>query len=327
VTEATSARETREQLNATAPDVLVLDLGLPDGDGLTLCREAKTARPALPVLVLTGREASAAEGAATSAGADAFLHKPFGPLELIDLVEQLAGRDERSARSAAGRPAGGAGQTELIAHDLRTLLEIERGQRLLLQDAYRQTVTALAAALESKDTGTQAHSQRVQRYACVLSAAVDPMLAEDPSVEYGFLLHDIGKIGIPDRILLKAGPLTGSERRLMQTHTVLGEQMLADVELLQGDGLRIVRSHHERWDGGGYPDGLAGRQIPLGARVFAVADTLDAITSERPYRARRTWADAVAEIERSAGTQFDPRVVEAFLQCEQTLRETVSVAL
>jgi ribonuclease P protein subunit RPR2 len=201
------------------------------------------------------------------------------------------------------------------------LLEVERGQRSLLQQAYREAVTALATALESKDTGTQAHSRRVQQYACELARAVDPHLLDDPSLEYGFLLHDVGKIGIPDRILLKPGPLTRPERRLMRTHTVLGEQLLGGVSLLQGEGLRVVRSHHERWDGRGYPDGLAGEEIALGARIFAVADALDAITSDRPYRRAGNWDRAVAELRSGAGGQFDPEVVEAFLGRGETLRE------
>jgi ribonuclease P protein subunit RPR2 len=321
VEEATTARRAREHVANMPPDVVVLDLGLPDEDGLALCTELKAARPALPIVVLTGREAHTAEGASTSAGADAFLRKPFGPLELIDAVEALAGGAPHVQRSARLEPHHGRRQSQLLARDLRSLLEIERGQRLMLQRAYRQTVTALAAALESKDTGTEAHSKRVQRYAVRLAAAVDPLLVDDPSIEYGFLLHDVGKIGIPDRILLKEGALTTSERRLMETHTILGEQLLADVEILQGTGLQIVRSHHERWDGGGYPDGLSARDIPLAARVFAVADTLDAMTSDRPYRETGSWSDAVHEIERNAGTQFDPAVVDAFAGCEPALRE------
>jgi ribonuclease P protein subunit RPR2 len=147
-----------------------------------------------------------------------------------------------------------------------------------------------------------------------------PDLGEEPSAEYGFLLHDVGKIGIPDEVLRKPGPLSEEERRLMQTHTVIGEQMLGGVAFLQGPGLSVVRSHHERWDGGGYPDGLSRDDIPLGARVFAVADTLDAMTSDRVYRPAQPWRDARDEILRQEGRQFDPDVVDAFRARERELR-------
>jgi HD-GYP domain-containing protein (c-di-GMP phosphodiesterase class II) len=211
-------------------------------------------------------------------------------------------------------------QLDLGADDLRRLVEIERGQRLLLQNAYEDTVVALARALESKDSGTGAHSQRVQRYALELAGAVAPELLGDASAEHGFLLHDVGKIGIPDRILRKPGPLDPDERRLMETHTLVGERMLSDVSLLRGEGLKVVRSHHERWDGSGYPDRLAGDEIPIGARVFAVADTLDAFTNDRPYRIAGSWEDASNLIASEAGVQFDPEVVEAFREREQAMR-------
>ena len=177
------------------------------------------------------------------------------------------------------------------------------------------------SALETKDTGTRAHSQRVQRYAVELTRELDTGLAGDPSAEFGFLLHDVGKIGIPDKVLQKPGPLTEVEWSLMRTHTVLGEQMLGGIDFLQGEAVRVVRSHHERWDGGGYPDGLDAADIPLGARVFAVVDALDAITSDRPYRRAAPWQEARAEIAAQAGRQFDPDVADAFRAVEPILHE------
>jgi response regulator RpfG family c-di-GMP phosphodiesterase len=258
VEEAESATSAAAKIAARPPDVIVLDVGLPGKDGLTFCRELKNgaATQAPRIVVLTG-SAAGTESAARAVGADALLAKPFGPLELLTVVERLA---RGIPQGPFREPQAGASDEQLFlyARDLRRLLEIERGQRELLQRAYRQTVTALAGVLESKDTGTKAHSQRVQRYAMELAAVVEPRLLEDRTIEYGFLLHDIGKIGIPDTILAKRGALTPRERGVVETHTVLGEQMLGDVALLQGEGLKVVRSHHERWDGNGYPDRLAG---------------------------------------------------------------------
>jgi ribonuclease P protein subunit RPR2 len=211
-------------------------------------------------------------------------------------------------------------QLLLYAQDFSQLLELERSQRRLLQSAYRETVVALAHALEAKDGGTRAHSDRVRSYAMELAKAVDPELLNEPSLEYGFILHDVGKIGIPEAVLRKTDELTPAEQRLLETHPVLGEQMIGDAALLRGYGTQVVRSHHERWDGRGYPDGLVGEEIPLAARVFSVADTLDAITSDRPYRKARAWPEAVEEVLRQAGGQFDPAVVDAFRDHEAALR-------
>jgi ribonuclease P protein subunit RPR2 len=320
VCEAVDAATAVDAILAAPPDVIVLDVNLPGMDGLSFCRRLKSdpATRGIGVVLLTGSDSSTEE-AGRAVGAEAFLRKPFSPLALVAVVEEVAQGLYEGALHAP--PAiGSDAQVMLYARDLRRLLEVERGQRTLLQKAYRETMTALAAALDSKDVGTGAHSQRVQRYAVELASAVEPRLLDDPSIEYGFLLHDVGKIGIPDRILQKAGPLTASERRLMRTHTILGDQMLGGVALLQGEGLRVVRSHHERWDGRGYPDGLARDRIPLGARVFAVADALDAITSNRPYRPGADWDAAAAEIRRQANRQFDPNVVEAFVKQEPKLR-------
>jgi response regulator RpfG family c-di-GMP phosphodiesterase len=307
-------------LQRRPPDVIVLDVELPGRDGLSLCRQLKS-DPHLreiPVVMLTGSSEIGDE--ARRAGADAFLTKPFSPLRLLAVVERLAGGLYGIPFPQTQADAPEDEQLLLYARDLRYLLEIERGQRALLQEAYRATVSALASALEQKDTGTREHSQRVQRYAIELTWAVEPDLLSDPSAEYGFLLHDVGKIGIPDSVLLKPGPLLANERNLMETHTVLGEQMLAGVSFLAGEGLRVVRSHHERWDGAGYPDRLRGDEIPLGARIFAVADALDAMTSDRPYRPGGTWEEAAREIVHCSERQFDPDVVEAFVERELELR-------
>ena len=318
--EAESVEEATALIAARPPQIVVLDIDLPGVDGLSFCRTLKDdpATRGLRIVLLSGSD-DATPAAMEAAGADALVRKPFSPLELLSLVERLLG-EGGEGRSWAAAEADTAEQVILYARDLRRLLEVERGQRLALQSAYRETVTALTSALESKDSGTGAHSQRVQTYALELTAAVAPRLGREQTLEYGYLLHDIGKIGIPATVLRKPGPLSPPERRLMETHTVLGEQMLADISLLQGEGLRVVRSHHERWDGGGYPDRLSGEAIPLGARIFALADTLDAITSDRPYRAASSWEAAVDEITGQAGRQFDPRVVDAFRASEKRLR-------
>ena len=324
VVEAEDAAAARRKIRSVRPDVIVLDINMPGTSGLELCAELKAA-PAtrdIPIVLLTGSEGGTST-AAKKAGADAFVLKPFSPLELLAVTERLAGGlfgvPFRATKRRGRKPEE---ELLLYARDLRHMLEVERGQRELLQSAYLQTVSALASALESKDTGTRAHSHRVQSYASALADAVgEATVARDQSTPYGFLLHDVGKIGIPDGILMKPGPLSAAERRKMETHTVLGEAMLSGVVFLKGEGLKIVRSHHERWDGRGYPDGLGGNEIPLGARIFAVADALDAMTSHRPYRRALRWDAARTEILEQRKRQFDPEIVDAFVVVEPKLRE------
>jgi putative two-component system response regulator len=320
VDEAGSATEAEQRIAAAKPDVIVLDVGMPGMDGLAFCRELKAdaETSSIRVVLLTGMED--VEEVAGAAGADALLLKPFRPLELLGVVERLAG----ATVGAPMRRVNGRSDEEqlvLYARDLRHLVELERAQRGLLESAYRETVSALASALGTKDTGTRQHSQRVQRYAVELAAVIDPVLAADPALEYGFLLHDIGKIGVPDQILLKPGPLSEPEWRVMKAHTLLGAQMIGGVNFLDGPGVQVVRSHHERWDGAGYPDNLAGDEIPIGARIFAVADAVDAITNHRPYREARSWRACRQEIVAEKGKQFDPDVVDAFCDREHVLHE------
>jgi diguanylate cyclase (GGDEF)-like protein len=319
IEEARSVAEAQGHMASNRPDVIVLDVAMPVVDGLFFCRALKSNPKTreIPVVVLSGSGGNEEE--AKRAGAEAFLQKPFSPLDLLALVEQLAGGlfEGPFTLMADERPEE---QILLYARDLRRLLELERGQRHLLKRAYEETIGAFAGALEAKDFGTGAHSKRVVRYATELTRELEPGLLDDPSVQYGFLLHDVGKIGIPDSILQKPGSLTREERRLMRTHTILGAQLLAEVPLLEGEGLGVIRSHHERWDGSGYPDLRGNVEIPLGGRIFAVADALDAMTSDRPYRAARPWQAAVNEIVVQSGRQFDPEVVHAFRSAEPKLR-------
>jgi HD-GYP domain-containing protein (c-di-GMP phosphodiesterase class II) len=181
-----------------------------------------------------------------------------------------------------------------------------------LDRAYLGTAEALATALEAKDSYTAQHAHSLVQWA----EAVGRRLGMDDhqlrDLRYGAVFHDIGKIAVPEAILNKRGPLDDDERKIMERHTIVGEQILAPVDFLAG--VRpLVRHEHERWDGDGYPDGLHGEQIPLGARIVLVCDAYHAMTSDRPYRAAMSDADARAELHAGAGTQFDPRVVDNFV--------------
>jgi HD-GYP domain-containing protein (c-di-GMP phosphodiesterase class II) len=182
-----------------------------------------------------------------------------------------------------------------------------------LSDLLEACVTALATALELRDDETGGHAQRVTQIALELAANVAPDLAVDPALRHGFLLHDVGKIGIPDSILLKPNPLDQREQRLMQYHTTLGVQLVSSVPHLRGTATDVIGCHHERWDGTGYPWGHKGTAIPLTARIFAVADAYDAITNDRPYQQARSPQTALTEIRNGAGTHFDPTIAEAFV--------------
>jgi putative nucleotidyltransferase with HDIG domain len=181
------------------------------------------------------------------------------------------------------------------------------------EKAHLATLAALVSALDARERETQAHSLRVQRYTLRLAREMGIPGADLKDIAAGALLHDIGKIGIPDAILLKPGELTEEEWKEMRRHAQIGSEILKGLTHLEAAGA-VVLAHQERWDGSGYPLGLAGTAIPLGARIFAVVDALDAMTSDRPYRQRSTFAYAREELARCAGTQFDPEVVAAFLR-------------
>lgn len=233
---------------------------------------------------------------------------------IAELGVHASSRDElvRAADQAAfAAKHGGKGRIARPEDALLTLQGDEDSMAQQLQHATMATVEALAAAVDAKDPYTRGHSQRVSLYAAAIAEAMRLGSADVARVRLAGLLHDVGKIGVPDTILTKTGPLEDEEYSVLQKHPVTGERMLASVPFLR-EILPAVRHHHERWDGKGYPDGLATRSIPTEATILAVADAFDAMTTSRPYRAAHSFKEACRRIREGAGTQFDPLVVGAF---------------
>jgi ribonuclease P protein subunit RPR2 len=237
-------------------------------------------------------------------------------------ISELRTRLEAVERSAAEKER----QLERYAADLRDTFKREREKRHELRRSYMATVRALCNAVEARDAYTGKHAERVAAYGMEIARAMRAPFADDPEVEFGFLLHDVGKVAVPDAILWKPEPLTADERTLMERHPVVGWDILHEVDFL-GEAKLVVRHHHERWDGTGYPDGLAGEDIPLAARVFAVADVLDALTTLRPYRPPSPLHVAREMIRESAGTHFDPVVVDAFLALPQETLDRIRIEI
>ena len=210
-------------------------------------------------------------------------------------------------------------QLRAYAEDVRNSYTRELRRSQELKDTYLATVKALAAAVEAKDDCTGGHIQRVHALGMLLARAIVPEEAGDAQLACGFLLHDVGKLAVPDAVLNKPGPLDADEWELMRQHPEKGAKILAAIPFLDR-ALDVVRHHHERWDGAGYPAGLKGEDIPLWARIFAIVDTVDAITSDRPYRQGRPLEAAIDELRAGAGAQFDPACVAAF---ERLDREAV----
>jgi putative nucleotidyltransferase with HDIG domain len=240
--------------------------------------------------------------------------------ELRQEIERLRAELARQEQESADKER----QLERYAADLRDTFKEERARSQELHRSYMATVRALSNAVEARDAYTGKHAERVTAYGMAIWRSIGLEPADDgPALEFGFLLHDIGKVAIPDAILYKPGKLTEKERALMAQHPVIGAEIVRDIGFLR-DATKVVRSHHERWDGSGYPDGLAQEEIPIAARVFSVADVLDALTSDRPYRPASTLAVARQMIVQGSGSQFDPQVVEAFIEIPDDAFELIA---
>jgi putative two-component system response regulator len=268
-------------VDAEQPDLVVLDIGLPGIDGLEVCARlrAEPRNATLPIIMLTARAQLDDLVSGLGAGADDYLAKPFR-------------------------------QPELLAR-IRAALRLRAA--LVRMETAHAVVAALANAVEAKDPITEHHCQRLAFLSARLTDRLDLDHATAETIAYGALLHDVGKIGIPEAILTKPGPLDEAEWELMRRHPEIGERICRPLGAGAGF-LPIIRHHHERWDGRGYPDRLAGEAIPLGARIVAVADAFDAMTHDRHYRVARSVADALAEIHAAAGNQFDPELARLFVE-------------
>ena len=280
VREAVDGVDALEQIEAAEPDLLLLDVDMPRLNGLEVCRRIKShpTRRLIPIVILTAMQDRTTRLRGLEAGADDFLTKPFDSKELLVRVKVL-------------------------------LRDRDLDKRL---DATENVLRAIARAVATRDRYTIHHAERVGRYARELGQQ-HGLSPEDLDALYmGGVLHDLGKLAVPDAILLKPGPLDEAEFAIMRTHSSEGERICASLRSVS-QFLPLIRHHHERFDGGGYPDRLRGAAIPIGARIVAIADSWDAMLSDRPYRPGLGRSEALARLRAGSGTQWDPGYVEVFI--------------
>lgn len=308
---AADGEQALERIAEFDPDVVLSDIYMPGLSGLELLQAIKSRSPETEVVLLTGASDVALALEAIRGGASWHLLKPIHPEELAVVLDRTLERRRLLSENRAYRET----LERLVDERTEQLTARTRQVEWLLgrlEESYETTLNALAAALDLRDNETHHHSARVAAYAVRLGKAMKLPLGELRELRYGAILHDVGKIAVPDAILRGQGPLSEGDWDRMKTHPFAGWEILRRVPFL-GSSLDVVLCHHERWDGEGYPRALRGEAIPLAARIFAVVDSLDAITSSRPYRGGRSIGEARQAIGEGAGTQFDPQVVEAFL--------------
>jgi putative nucleotidyltransferase with HDIG domain len=293
-------------------DLVLSDLMIAGLNGKGLIERMRQVQPDTPLVLVTPSRDVERALVAVRQGAYDYLLKPFEKEQLLITVKRAINYRRLVQQNAMYR------------QDLEQMVSARTGmlnQAITdLERSYDITLEALGDALDLKDAETEGHSKRVTAFTIALARGAGVPPHQIPIVARGAFLHDIGKMAIPDAILLKPSKLVADEQKVMREHCARGYQMLRKIPFLQ-EAAEIVYSHQEHYDGSGYPRKLKGEQIPLGARIFAVADTLDAITSDRPYRKATSFAAARQEIKRCAGTQFDPKVVEVYLSLPDQLWE------
>jgi len=290
--------------------LLLSDLAMEGMDGFAVLERVKRLQPQMPVVMITAVHDISVALAAIRSGAYDYLLKPFEREQLIATVRRALENRRLKLENISYQnnlEELVSARTELLE---RAMKELER--------SYNLTLEALGDALDLKDAETEGHSKRVTAFTMAIALAMELPPDRRNVIARGAFLHDVGKMAIPDAILRKPGRLTPEEQMLMREHALKGYQMLRKIPFLH-EAANIVYSHQERYDGSGYPRGLKGDQIPLGARIFAVADTFDAISSDRPYRAAQSISAARREIQKYSGRQFDPSVVDAFMSISEDL--------
>lgn len=307
---ATSGRDAFEALEQNTFDLVLTDIVMQDGNGITLLERIHAQHPNLPVVMVTAIHDISVAIDTMRRGAYDYLLKPFEREHLVSTVQRAL--DHRQALQETHN------YQQSLEQVVRARTEMLRQAMDDLEHSYDVTLEALGDALDLKDSETEGHSKRVTAYTIALARAIGISPAQIKVIARGAFLHDIGKMAIPDDILRKPGSLSPEEQEVMRDHCTRGYHMLRKIPFL-AEAAEIVYSHQEHYDGGGYPNRTRGNEIPIGSRIFAVADTLDAITSDRPYRKARGFDAARIEILRCSGTQFDPAVVEVFLKIPNEL--------
>jgi putative nucleotidyltransferase with HDIG domain len=311
---AAGAEEALQILEEQPFDAVIADLQMPKVSGMQLLAEVRQRYPELAFLIGTGVDDVRVGVRAMREGADDYLVKPFES-EIVMACLERAFQKKRLEREVENYRSH---LEEMVAVRTRQL----QGALRQIESSYESTLEALGAAIDLRDSPTAGHSRRVFLYSIEIAKALNLTEHQLTVIGFGALLHDIGKLAIPDSILLKPGPLTAEEKTVMQKHVQLGYGMIKDIEFLV-EPAKIILTHHERCDGSGYPQGLKSADIPIGAKIFAVADTVDAMTSDRPYRSALPFAAAREQIKRGSGKEYDSRVAEVFLQISNEKWETI----